>query len=170
MAAWLVETAWRPGLVVVQGGEELLLARAAEARVGKRQRESLVALNRGCELAEMLEIVIADSRARAHQEGTQDYDCVPGLVLLPLVVGSVFEPAVLLEELGAEAGIKLLAKTLKDQPTGIRCGCIDVSVMARQWAMPKGGEGFEFRALVSAGDFESEVDGVVNVVVRLEEA
>ncbi len=168
MAARHVEIARRAGLAIVQGGEKLPLARATEARVGKCQREGLVAVNRGCEVAEMLEVIITDLRAGPHQEGTQDDDFVPSLVLLPLVVGSVLQLAVFLEDLGAKAGIELLAQPFQGQPALVRAGFDDTSGM--QCGVSKGTKDFEFLAFLSAGYFVGQLDGTVDVVIRLKEA
>jgi hypothetical protein len=114
MAAWLAVVAWCTGVVVVQSGKELSLAWAAETRVEHGKCVILVGLDDGSEVAKVLKVMIPDLCASPHHECTQDDDLVPGFVLAPLIVASLCEAAVCVDEAVSETSVESLAKTFQN--------------------------------------------------------
>jgi hypothetical protein len=126
MAGRATKVPWGAGLVVVQGCEELTLARAAESLVPEGQRVILTAGSSLSELAKTLQIVVADLCAGRHEQGAEDDDPVFQVRLGPLIVCGRFKVAVLLHEVVAVAGIEPRTdrgqgrKFLVDEREGLR--------------------------------------------------
>lgn len=103
------EAAGRAGLVVVQGNQELSLARAAEAVVHERIDPLLAAGDVRDKLAEVLNVGVSDLGTNAHHQGAEDNDEVLAFLVEQRTAIVVLFSAVLIEELVAKARVKLLA-------------------------------------------------------------
>lgn len=111
MTARLLEASGLAGLVVVQSREELSLSGATETMVSEGCHRTLVAMNLGHESAKVFDVVLLDRGSVFHRHGGEDDGEVLGHVI-KVIRAVVLSCAVLLEQLVAQARIKLVPNAL----------------------------------------------------------
>lgn len=111
VTARLLEASGLAGLVVVQGRKELSLSGATKTMITEGIRRTLVAMNLGHEIAKVFDVVLFDRGSELHHHGGKDNREIFGHVI-KVIRAMLLSGAVLLEQLVAQARIKLLPNEL----------------------------------------------------------
>lgn len=111
VTARLPEASGLASLVVVQGREDLSLSGATETMIIEGIRRTLIAMNLGHEIAKLFDVVLLDRGSVFHRHGGKDNREILGHVI-KVIRAVLLSGAVLLEQLVAQARIKLLSNKL----------------------------------------------------------